>query len=154
MQAKYKLLSALLITSTAFAAKPEPVYQIGVFRALHVSQIGSYCNSHGDTNGSVLANTDQQGNTSGNINATTTTHTDCTPRTQYEYTVSIGEQTLVLTPKTSAVQIISFGFSNYFHSSTLYGKLPGETIQLRSEGSTIYVKSGKKESAYVMIGSR
>src|ERR1700761_50193 len=131
MRVQYKLLAALLITSTALAEKPKPVYQDGVFRALHVIQIGSYCHSNGTTDGTVRTNTDSTGDTNGNISATTTTHTDCSPRTQYEYTVSVGEQVLMLIPKTTAVQIVSLGFSNYFHSSTLYGKIPGEKVQIR-----------------------
>lgn len=150
-----KFLAVLLISATAFAAKPQPDYQDGIFRGLHVSQVGTRCQSYGDTNGTVQANTDTAGSTNGTLNASTTTSTSCSPRMRYEYTVLVGQQLLVLTPKESIGSALVPGIAMAFHkNSTLAGKLPGEQIQLRSEGGTIYVKSGKRESAYVMIGAQ
>jgi hypothetical protein len=146
------------------AKKPEPVYQDAVLKDFHTEQHGSFCSTSGDTNGSIDADTDSNGNTSGTVKATSTASTSCSPRMMAYYTVVMGEHTFVLSPTepggvvaAKGLAIIATGGMGAFFlkkNSVLYGVLPGTPIKMRSEGGTVYVKVGKRESQYKMGAMR
>lgn len=146
---------------TAWAAKkPEPVYQDAILKDFHTEQHGTFCSTSGDPNGTIKADTDSSGTTNGTVNATSSASTSCSPRMAAYYTVVMGDHTFVLTPTepgaataVKAVAIIAFFPSAFFlkKNSVLYGVLPGTPIKMRSEGGTVYIKVGKRESLYKIV---
>ena len=161
----FALTIALIASScgTAWAAKkPEPVYQDAVLKDFHTEQQGKHCSTSGDTNGTIKADTDSDGTTNGTVTATSTSSTSCTPRMVAFYTVVMGEHTFVLSPtenggvvaaKATAI-IATGGMAAFFLSrknSVLYGVLPGTPVKMRSEGGTVYIKDGKRESEYKIV---
>lgn len=154
-----KALAILLLCSTAALCekKPEPVYQEAIFKSYRSVSMGSNCDSSGTTTGTVNASTDAMGNTNGTVNANTQTHGSCSDVTMAVYAVAIGSQIFTLTPTStlvgSSVSFVTLGLSNAFkRDSVLYGQLPGTPIRIRSEGGVFYVKVGKRESMYKLIG--
>jgi hypothetical protein len=150
---------------TAWAAKkPEPVYQDAILKDFHTEQQGKHCSTSGDTNGTIKADTDSDGTTNGTVTATTTSSTSCTPRMVAFYTVVMGDHTFVLSPTESGgvaaakgVAIIATGGMGAFFlkkNSVLYGVLPGTPIKMRSEGGTVYIKVGKRESEYKIVAMK
>lgn len=145
------LLVFLLLCLPAIAEKrPEPVYQGAVLKSYHTVQSGMHCSTSGNTTGSVDATGSYDGNTSSNTN--------CRPRTHVEYTVLVGEQTLVVEPALSgsakAGAALSLGWSRVFaKDSCLYGQLPGTHIQIRAEGGIFHIKTGKRESLYKLVSA-
>ena len=59
----------------------------------------------------------------------------------------MGDHTFVLSPTMSGS---IFAYAIFFRkkNSVLYGVLPGTPIKMRSEGGTVYIKVGKRESEY------
>jgi hypothetical protein len=145
---------------TALAAKkPEPVYQDAILKDFHTEQQGKHCSTSGDTNGTIKADTDSDGTTNGTVTATTTSSTSCTPRMVAFYTVVMGDHTFTLSPTESGGVaagkglIAATGIGAFFlkKNSVLYGVLPGTPIKMRSEGGTVYIKVGKRESEYKIV---
>jgi len=157
---------ALLASScgTAFAAKkPKPVYQDGVLKDFRTEQQGTYCSTNGDTNGTVRARTDDDGNTHGTVDANTTASTSCSPRVVAFYTVVVGEHTFVLSPIPKPISIgkmlIPFAgpmmaVRDAAQNSVLYGLLPGTPIQMVNKDGTIYIKVGKNESEFTIVSMK
>lgn len=159
------ILTVALVASgcgIAWAAKkPKPVYQDAVLKDFHTEQQGKHCYTSGDTNGTVKADTDNEGTTNGTLTATSTSSTSCTPRMVAFYTVVMGDHTFVLSPTepggeaaAKGLAIIATGGMGAFFlkkNSVLYGVLPGTPIKMRSESGTVYVKVGKHESEYKIV---
>jgi hypothetical protein len=154
-----KILTVLLLTSVALAAKkPEPEYQEAVLKSFKTIQAGQHCSTSSNSSGTVSGRTDEYGNTRGAVDTTGNASTNCTPRMATYYTVTIGDQILVLTPKDSvkatAGAMASLGWSKVFaKESCLYGQLPGSHIQIRSDDGNYHIKIGKRESLYKLISA-
>jgi hypothetical protein len=152
-------LLALLVAVPAFAAKhSDSEYQLGRMVSFHTEQSGRHCTSSEQTNGNVNAYTDDSGNTSGTVRASSYGSSSCTPITKAYYTVKVGDNTFVLTPAVSAakvgVALVTLGIGTAFmKNSVLYGTLPGTPILVRSENGTFYVKVGKRESDYKLAAA-
>lgn len=154
MQRRTLLATLFLIAIPAFA-KEKPVYQDGVFKSFSTSSDGSTCNSSGTINGRVNADSDS----TGTVNATTSSSTNCYARHTANYTVIVGQQTFVLYPAPSVAKVggimLTMGIASAFYkNSVLYGQLPGIPIKIRSNGSgDFYVKVGKRESEYKLAAA-
>lgn len=143
-----KILAFLLLISVpALAApKPEPVFQDAVLKSFRMISNGESCS--GNTSGKV----DDNGNVAAN------TSTNCSANSSAEYTLVIGEQTIVVAPtmsgKKKAGSLLSLGWSTAFMKDTcLYGQLPGTHVLITSDGGVYRVRVGKKESLYKLVAA-
>lgn len=105
------------------------------------------------------ANTDEDGRTTGTLNATTTGSTSCADTERALYTVKSGENTFVLTPDhgtgAKAGALLSMGWSRVFaKNSVLANRLPGTVLLLRGDGKHYYIKIGNRESIYATVAVR
>lgn len=138
----------LLISGSAFAAqKPHAEYQDAVLQSFQTIRSGQFCS--GSTDGTVSDN--------GDISASTSTN--CRPKTTAQYTIVVGQQTLVISPtrsgKSKAGAMFSMGYSAMFwKDSCLYGELPGAHILIRSDNGIYHVKVGKRESLFRLVAAQ
>lgn len=153
------LLLVLSACIPARAQKQRPSYQDATVKSFRMVQAGRSCSTSGDTTGTVNATTDSDGNTNGNIDAHNSSRTTCRPTQKALYTLNIGEQTIVVTPKVSIAKagavILTLGIAGAFmKNSALYGQLPGAVVKIRSDGAGSYlVKVGKRESGYSLVSA-
>jgi hypothetical protein len=142
------LMFLLLLTLPTWAKPPEASYQAAKFVSFRTVSDGESCSGH--TSGNV----DDSGTVAANTN------TSCSANSSAEYTLIVGEQTIVVTPtmsgKKRAGSLLTLGWSTAFmKDSCLYGALPGTSIEIRSEKPGVYrVKYGKRESLYRLVGAR
>jgi len=150
-----------LLTTPVALAKDKVVYsyQDGILRSFRLEQTGKRCSSDADTDGTISANTDENGNTNGTVHTTTTGSTTCHDTQRALYTVKVAENTLVLTPaesgKGTAAGLATLGWSRVFaKNSVLAYQVPGARIQIRSDGKHYFVKIGEHESMYSVAGAQ
>lgn len=93
-----------------------------------------------DSNGTVKANTNDQGDTSGTVSS----RTDCANRTVRQYTVQLGNTTLVI--------VYGYNFLNLHNE--LAKQLPGAHLAVCAEKSILYVRFGEKEVKYSIVEAR
>lgn len=152
-----RFLLLLLLCPTIALAKDQPTYQDGTLVSAHMQQAGSHCAQNASTNGTVRANTDAAGNTNGTINSTTTGDSNCRDVERSVFTVKSGDNTLILTPVLSASTGAALGLLGVTHAiprdSSLAYQLPGTPLKLRSDGKHFFVKVGKKETMFSVIGA-
>ena len=146
-----RCFAVLLLLSPSLALAQ---YREALVVNFHTQARGASCSSTGQTNGSINSVTRD----AATISATTRTETDCSPSTAYLYTVFSEGHTYTLTPAPSAAafgaSMLTAGMSSFFRKpSVLYGVLPGTHVQIRTQGSTFYVKIGKRESAYKLVSA-
>jgi hypothetical protein len=139
-----KLFVALLLfCPTMLLAKTSPSYSDGVFVSFQSVAAGrSVCS------GTV-------GNTGGYVG-------NCRERATSVYVIKVGNQSYSIEPDMSpgkkgalvGAAVATAGFAALFvHSRPdLYGVLPGTPIKVRSENGIFYVKCGKHESRYSLVG--
>lgn len=155
-------MKALVLSAVLLAALPALAgdYQDGTLVNFRTVNGGTHCSTTGNTQGTVNASTHDNGysaDTTGTLNATTNSDTDCYNEEKIIYSISMAGHSYLL--KAS-------GFSGNFGSghglisshlrkkTALYGLLPGTPIQIRSEGGdSFYVKAGKHESKYYLVGA-
>ena len=145
---KMVLPIVLLLVNFAHAkGKPKDSdYQPGTLVSFRTATTGSSCS--GSTDGKV--------EDSGNVSATTTSN--CQNTTVRIYTIHVGEQTLSVEPamtgKKKAVGMATLGWSVVLDKgSVLRDQLPGAVIKVRSDPSGLYVRVGKKESKFKVVGA-
>lgn len=157
---KYLLAFLLLCCSLAWAKKkPSYTYQDGVLISFRTETAGSLCSQTANTSGTVHANTDDAGNTDGNMNATTTGYSNCSNTRRALYTVKSGNNILVLSPalseKAAVRGMATMGWSFLFtKNSVLAYQLPGTHFLLRADGKHYFVKLGKRESMYEIVEAK
>ena len=70
------------------------------------------------------------------------------------FTVVVGEHVYVLTPAVMG-EYAPTGLGRFLvRSPSLEGTLPGTPVKMRSDGSEIYIKVGRRESQYKAISAR
>jgi hypothetical protein len=136
-------LILLLLSSAAWAKeKAAPAdYQDAVLVSFRTVATGSSCSHSSTTSGNVDATTDDDGNTTGTIKATTEGSTDCSNTGWVYYTLSVGNHTYV----------VHHAVAFRFRSSNLHGQLPGAHLQVRMDGKAFYVRVNNKESKFVVV---
>ena len=102
-----------LCCSFVFAApKPEPVYQDAVLKSFRMVNDGEHCSTSGS------ASPDYAGG------ASTSTSTNCTATQSAYYTVSIGDQIIVLTPAVTVPKVApaaaTRGFNRFFSKDSVF----------------------------------
>jgi len=118
------------------------VYQDAVLKSFRMVNDGEHCSTSGS------ASPDYAGG------ASTSTSTNCTATQSAYYTVSIGDQIIVLTPAVTVPKVApaaaTRGFNRFFSKdSVLYGLLPGTPVKIRQDSpGKFYVRVGKRESLY------
>jgi hypothetical protein len=146
-----------LLTLPAFAKdRPQYTYQDGVLQSFRTEHTGTECSHTSDTSGTVSAKTDDDGHTTGTVDATTTGRTSCEDTQKALYTVKSGDNTFVLTPDrgtgAKVGALLSGGWSTMFtKNSVLASRLPGTVLLLRGDGKHYYVKIGNRESMYATV---
>ena len=153
------LLLALLGSAPVFAKdKPQYSYQDGVLQAFRMQTTGNKCTGTADTSGTVSANTDSSGDTRGTVNATTNGSASCRDTERPLYTIKSGENTYVLTPDHNTgtnIGVAMFPLAGVLtKNSSLAYQPPGTAVKLRSDGNHFFVKVGKKESMYSVVGAQ
>lgn len=146
---KLVLAIVLLLLNSAHAKdKPKDSdYQPGTLVSFRTVTTGSSCS--GNTDGKV--------EDSGNVSATT--RSNCQDTTVRVYTIRVGDQTLSVEPamtgKKKAMGFATLGWSAAFDKgSVLRDQLPGAAIEVRSDPSGLYIRIGKKESKFKVVGAR
>lgn len=139
----------LLLVNFAHAKGKSKVsdYQPGTLVSFRTTTTGSSCS--GSTDGKV--------EDSGNVSATTTSN--CQNTTARIYMIHVGEQTLSVEPamtgKKKAVGMATLGWSFVFDKgSVLRDQLPGAVIEVRSDPSGLYIRVGKNESKFKVVGAQ
>lgn len=150
MRKHASLLLCLFFCLPTFASKhPDPAYQDGVLKAFRTEQHGSTCSTTGKTKGTLNADSAPVGNsssTTGSVDATTSSTTDCAALMRTYYTIAVGEHVFVVTPDRS--------IKEFFHPySDLYGALPGTTVKIRTDGGKFFVRIGKRESQFAIVSA-
>jgi hypothetical protein len=149
-----KVLAAfcfLLCASALGKNKPQVDYQDAVMVNFETIQSGSSCSS----SGTVRAEEDSSGNVTGSTNG----NTDCVANTVRHYTVAVGGHTYTIRPALTkgkaAVGMATLGWSTLFEkSSVLANLLPGTHVLVRTDESGFYVRVGKRESKYAIVGAK
>jgi hypothetical protein len=157
-----RILFALLLLATTLPAfaKERPVYQDGILQTVSTQLHGRSCRTYGDTSGDITARTDSEGQTTGKIDATTTSITNCRPSEVAYYTVTVGQQRFVVAaasnPMKAESAALTMGISSMFYKNcVLYGQLPGTAIKIRSDGNgNLHIKVGKRESNFKLISAQ
>ena len=146
-----KLVLPIVLLLVNFAhAKGKPKdsdYQPGTLVSFRTVTTGSSCS--GSTDGNV--------EDSGNVSATT--RSNCQNTTARIYTIHVGEQNLTVEPgvtgKKKAVGMATLGWSFVFDKGcVLRDQLPGAAIEVRSDPSGLYIRVGKKESKFKIVGAQ
>jgi co-chaperonin GroES (HSP10) len=153
------VLFLLLVQPAAGKDRPQYNYQDGILVSFRSEQNGTTCSHSSDTSGTVNAKTDDDGNTNGTVNATTTGRTSCQDTERTLYTVKSGDNTFVLTPDhgsgAKAGAVLSMGWSAAFMKrSVLANRMPGTTLLLRGDGKHYFVKIGDRESMFTAVEVR
>ena len=157
---KRLIFCVLLISSVCSFAKDKSAvaYQDAVLVDFRTVDSGSSCSTTGNTNGTVNSTSD----TTGTVNATTTASTQCVNHTESIYTLSLGghvyQLVVAVNPARVATAMIPILGPAYLiatrNNSVLYGVLPGTHVQVRTEeGGKFFVKVGKRESKYKLVGA-
>lgn len=97
---------------------------------------GSKC----DSNSTIKASTDDHGGTSGTVSS----QTDCANRTVRQYTVQLGNNTLVI--------VYGYNFLNLHNE--LVKQLPGAHLTVCAEKNILYVRFGEREVKYNIVEAR
>jgi hypothetical protein len=143
------LFLLILIAVPAFAKdKPAANYQDGVLQSVHTISTGSSCSGHAETDGTVTGNT---------LNATTNSSAHCSDNMRWVYTVRVADGIYDLTPDHSggaytAAAISPVGLLFIKHSS-LYGRMPGTLVKVRSGDKGVFVLVNKRETRYTMMAA-
>jgi hypothetical protein len=158
---KALVLSLLLLMSVpAFAG--HGAYLDGTFVNFKTIRSGRSCSGTGNTTGNINASTYDNGSsadTTGTVNATTYTSSSCADTSSAIYAVLVGDHIYTLRPYVSPTKVLSvmasMGTAAFFYkNSALYGQLPGTAIKVRSDGNgAFYIKVGKRESRYKLVGA-
>lgn len=150
-----RTLFAVLICCTCAIAqqRPQAAYVNGTLISFRTVDAGSSCYTNGTTGGQVSGEVDDYGNISGTVTGHTSSSTSCVPRQVAYYTLAVGNQTYILTPgltkREGFTALATLGYSRLFEkASVLYGLPAGTPIQVRAEGSAIYVRVSERESKY------
>ncbi len=151
-------LPILLVASTSIlTAQSVPNgYRDAVLVSFKTVTNGSDCTS----NGTVKANTDDTGSTSG----TTSSNTSCSDSSVTLYTLHVGDNTFVLQPTLSgkrtagafAAGFLTFGAGALLlrKPPSLKNQLPGTHVLIRSQGNNVQVKVGKRVSLYTVVSAQ
>lgn len=161
----YKPIAVLLLFCPVLMASKKAKsanYQDGVLLDFHMEKTGRGCSSYANTNGNLSANSNTYGNqtaTTGNVTANTFGSQTCIDHSRALYSVAVSDHTYVLTPYVSPGKVLgavgTLGISTLFSkNSDLYGQLPGSHVRVRSEDGSFYVKVGKRESRYSLVGAQ
>jgi hypothetical protein len=141
----------LLLSAVANAKdKPQADYQDAVLVGFQTVHSGSSCSTSGTVKG--------QEDSSGNVSGTTNASSNCVDDTVRHYTLKVGDHTYVLKPSLTkgkaAAGMATMGWSLLFtKNSVLSNLLPGTHVQVRTDESGFYVKVGKRESKYAIVGA-
>jgi hypothetical protein len=151
-------LPLVLVASTSIltAQTVSSDYRDAVLVSFRTVTNGSDCTS----NGTVKANTDDTGNTSGK----TSSSTSCSDSTLTLYTLHVGDNTFVLQPtlsgketaRNAAIVIGTIGYGALFlrKACSLRNQLPGTHVLIRSQGNNVQVKVGKRVSLYTVVSAQ
>lgn len=157
---KHLALALVFLLPIAAQAKDKPdlQYQDATLVDFHAIIVGHHCSTNGDSEGTVQATTtaDPYGNTAntdGTVHATTTASTNCHDIQRGLYRLKVGEHVYSLEPAINPASTLPIAVL-FRKQSVLYGLLPGTAVQVRSEGADgFYVKAGKRESKYRLVGA-
>ena len=149
-----RLASIVLLLSSAAWAKDKPVpadYQDAVLVKFVTVTTGSSCSSSGNTLGKV--------DDDGNLTANSSGSADCSNQTTRHYTLSVGPQVFVIEPELTKGQkgaaLATLGWSARFaKESVLAYELPGTHVLVRTDAEGFWVKVGKRESRYRVVGAQ
>ena len=131
------IVLSLLLCSQAWAKSHNDAdYQDAVLVSFKDVKGDSSCTS----TGTVKANTDSSGDTTGS----TSSETNCRNRIVREYTVRVGSNTFV----------IAYGYNFLNLHNDLSKLLPGAHLRVRSDKSGFYVRIGDKEARYDIVGAK
>jgi hypothetical protein len=126
-----------LLCSQAWAkTHKDAKYQDAVLVSFRDVTSGSSCSS----SGTVQANTDDSGDTTG----TASSRGNCSNNTVRQYTVQVGSHTYVL--------VYGYNFLNLHND--LAKQLPGAHFLVRFDKRGIYVRAGKKEALYDIVAAK
>ena len=119
-------------------AKPhkDAKYQDAVLVSFRDVASGSSCSS----SGTVQANTDDSGDTTG----TASSRGNCSNHTVRQYTIQVESHTYVL--------VYGYNFLNLHND--LSKQLPGAPFRVRFDKRGIYVQIGKKEALYDIVAAK
>jgi len=154
------ILAVMALCGCAWAKHiPDSAYQPGTLIAVRTVVAGSSCSNRAQTDGNVNARTDDSGNTSGTVQATTYGSSSCADNSRALYTVQVAGQRYVIaraiTGKETSAMLLTLGWGAMaMKASVLANQLPGTRILVRSDPSGLYVKLGKRESKYNIVEAR
>ena len=143
---KNLVLIILLLSPAAWAKeKPSPAdYQDAVLVSFRSVATGSNCSHSSTTSGNVDATTDDEGNTTGTVRATTNGSTSCNDTGWVYYTITVGEHAYV----------VHHAVAFLYKSSDLKNQLPGAHVLVRTDSKGFYVRVNDKESKFVVVEAR
>ena len=130
------VLCFLLCSQTWAKSHKDAEYQDAVLVSFRDVASGSSCSS----SGTVKANTDDNGDTTGS----TSSRGNCSNNTVRQYTVQVGSHTYVL--------VYGYNFLNLHND--LSQQLPGAHFRVRFDKRGIYVLAGKKEALYDIVAAK
>lgn len=155
------ILPLVLLVSLPMWAKEKPHYDYrpATLVSFHDQSTGNICSGSANTTGSVDANTDSAGLTSGSVNATTYGSSSCSDTTRRLYTIRADANTFVLTVDHSTGVKLGAAFSAgigplFMKNSVLANRLPGTPVLVRADGKHMYVKIDKRESMYAVVEAK
>jgi hypothetical protein len=130
--------------------KPQFDYQDAILVSFQTVHSGSSCSASGTVKG--------EEDSSGNVTGTTNSNSSCVDDTVRHYTLKVGDHTYALRPALTkgkaALGMATLGWSAVFaKNSVLSNLLPGTHVLVRTDESGFYVKVGKRESRYAIVGA-
>jgi len=130
------VLSVLLCSSAWAKTHKDADYQDALLVSFKDVKAGSSCAS----SGTVTANTDSAGKTTGS----TDSEARCRDRVTRQYTVQVGKNTFVI--------VYGYNFLNLHND--LSKQLPGSHLRVRSDKHGFYVLIGDKEARYDIVEAK
>jgi len=130
-------VSLLLLTALPAAAKKhdDGDYWKATFVGFHLVSTGTDCSGSGKINGNTTDTAHSTADTQQNIG--------CSDRQVREYTVEAPSGTFTLRLATG-----------FFRHDSLQYVIPHTKVQMRTDGSNVYIRDGKDESKYVVVGAQ